>query len=218
MYPGSVRSQRFSLVNGKELYDLQADPGEEHEVSAKYPDKAAELRKAYESWYRDAIAERGFQRFPIQVGHREENPVVIAAPQAYLNGAMRYHGRAGYAHDWITDWTRVEDWVHWEIDVVTAGRYEVSVRYLCPKEDAGARFAVRAAGASVEGQIRESTPMERIPSKAIIPENNYPEMRWASLGLGTMELPKGRTQLVVRALSKPGGRVMDLKEVVLRRV
>jgi hypothetical protein len=40
-------------------------------------------------------------------------------------------------------------------------------------------------------------------------------MHWGTLRLGRMGLPAGRTQLAVKALSKPGAVVMDLKEAAL---
>jgi len=44
------------------------------------------------------------------------------------------------------------------------------------------------------------------------------EKVWAPLTLGTLALEKGRTQLVVKALTRPGKAVMELKAVRLRRV
>ncbi|GAG19545.1 unnamed protein product [marine sediment metagenome] len=44
------------------------------------------------------------------------------------------------------------------------------------------------------------------------------EKVWASLTLGTVTIPKGRTRLYVRALTRPGRTVIDLKAVRLRQV
>jgi hypothetical protein len=41
---------------------------------------------------------------------------------------------------------------------------------------------------------------------------------WKPLTLGVIELKAGVTQLNVRALTKPGESVIDLKEVVLKRI
>lgn len=49
----SIRDQRFTLVNGTELYDLENDPGEKTNCLAQYPDMVARMRAAYEQWWID---------------------------------------------------------------------------------------------------------------------------------------------------------------------
>ena len=216
-YPGAVRTQRFNLVNGKELYEISVDPGEQHDVAAKYPEKVRELRTAYEAWYAVAGPQCGFTRRPIPVGYAEEPLAVLPAPQSYPHGHLRFHGGPGYAHDWLTGWTSLEDWVEWEIDVARPGPFEVSLRYLCPASEVGAKIRLIVAGKTLEGVIREATPMERKPNRAVFPNEGYPEMHWGTLPLGRLELPAGHTRLAVRALAKPAATVMDLKEVWLRK-
>lgn len=47
----AVRSQRFRLVNNEELYDIVNDPGELHNVIAKNPQVANDMRAAYDKWW-----------------------------------------------------------------------------------------------------------------------------------------------------------------------
>ena len=47
----AIQNSRFTLVNNKELYDLEADPGERNNVIKKHPDVVAKLRGAYEQWW-----------------------------------------------------------------------------------------------------------------------------------------------------------------------
>lgn len=49
----SIRNSRFTLVNNKELFDLQADPAESRNVFDNYPDAVSELRAAYDKWWSD---------------------------------------------------------------------------------------------------------------------------------------------------------------------
>lgn len=217
-YPGAVRTERFNLVNGKELYEIPADPGEQNNLAVKYPEKVKELRAAYEAWYEVAGRECGFLRKPIPVGYAEENPVSLPAPQSYFHGDLKFFAGSGFAHDWITNWRKVDDWVHWDVDVVHAGRYEVTLSYLCPKEDLGSRIAVSVGEARVEAAITEPTSMTPKPARDVIPRSETREMYWGSLPLGTLTLPAGKSQLAVRALTRAGGAVMDLKSVSLRRL
>ncbi len=47
----SIRDGRFTWVNGKELYDLKADPGEKSDLRAEHPDVVARLSSAYDTWW-----------------------------------------------------------------------------------------------------------------------------------------------------------------------
>ena len=47
----SVRDSRYALVNNTELYDLQADPGQAHDILADQPAEAEKLRTAYDQWW-----------------------------------------------------------------------------------------------------------------------------------------------------------------------
>ncbi|MDP3441414.1 MAG: arylsulfatase [Ignavibacteria bacterium] len=47
----AIRNQRFRLVNNKELFDLQADPGEENNVIKDYSEVAEQMMEAYEKWW-----------------------------------------------------------------------------------------------------------------------------------------------------------------------
>ena len=49
----SIQNSRFTLVNNEELYDLKSDPGEATNVISKYPEVVAELRAAYDQWWKD---------------------------------------------------------------------------------------------------------------------------------------------------------------------
>jgi len=49
----SIRNSRYTLVKNKELYDLEADPGESKNILEEHPDEVAKLRAAYDKWWED---------------------------------------------------------------------------------------------------------------------------------------------------------------------
>lgn len=51
----SIRDGRYTLVNNRELYDLQMDPGEKHNVIAEHPENAKLLRAAYDDWWQGVL-------------------------------------------------------------------------------------------------------------------------------------------------------------------
>ena len=48
----SVRNQRFRFVNDKQLFDMQADPGQTTNVLDQHPEVASSMRKAYDEWWK----------------------------------------------------------------------------------------------------------------------------------------------------------------------
>ena len=51
----SIRNGRYTLVNNRELYDLQLDPGEKHNVIADHPKVVEKLRTAYDAWWQSVL-------------------------------------------------------------------------------------------------------------------------------------------------------------------
>jgi arylsulfatase A-like enzyme len=51
----SIRDARFTLVNNRELYDLQHDPGETKNVIADHVEIAKKLRAAYDDWWESVL-------------------------------------------------------------------------------------------------------------------------------------------------------------------
>lgn len=215
---GAVRNSRFCLVNREKLYDIIQDPDQKNDIASHHPQEVAALSKAYENWFRDVTAHVSYGRPLIPVGYSEENPVTLPATQAYFSGELHFWGRHGWAWDWITGWSRVQDEIYWDIDVVQDGEYLVDIRYLCPAEDVGSRIQVVAGMNRTSALVRYPTQMDPIPTLDLTPRKEVPPMPWGTLDAGVLRLSKGRTKLYLKALSKTGNNVMEVKAAVLRRI
>jgi arylsulfatase A-like enzyme len=216
---GAVRTERYRLVNdgrGWELFDMEKDPGQKKNIAAEQPEVARRLTAAYENWWRETLPQTRGSRAPIPVGHAEENSVELPVPQSQFTGGLRFSGRHPN-NAWLTNWTKIDATVEWELDVVKAGRYEVGLLYLCPKSSAGTRVQISVAGSATEATLRE-TNGQQIRSPDRVPRTEVYEMDWATLESGVLTLPQGRSKLTLRALTKTGDMVMDLKSVVLNRI
>lgn len=216
---GAVRTERYRLVNegrGWELFDMESDPAQKQNVAAAQPDVAKRLTTAYENWWREILPQTRQTREPIPVGHAEENPVELPVPQSQFTGGLRYNGRHPN-NAWLTGWTSVAAVVEWELNVVRAGRYAVSLQYLAPQAAAGTRVQISVAGKAIETTLR-ATGHQQIHSPDRVPRTEVYEMDWAALPAGVLTLPKGRATLTLRALTKPGDVVMDLKSVALKQL
>ena len=116
----AVMTERWRLVRNEELFDIQEDPGQEHNVIQQFPEVASWLRDEYETWW--SGIEPGFSEYArIRVGNDAENPVKLTS------------------HDWINNnrgipWNQayVRTAYHqpgfWAVKVEESGWYEIELR------------------------------------------------------------------------------------------
>jgi hypothetical protein len=116
----AARSQRWKLVDAKELYDLQSDPAEAHDVAAANPQVVADLRRQYDSWFDDVCSTRGFDFPRILIGTPHENPTVLNRREWELENDTTPGQK-------ILRPGRPEVMGHWVVNVVNGGDYKVTV-------------------------------------------------------------------------------------------
>lgn len=133
----AVMTDRWRLINGQELYDMTADPGQKRDVAGEYPDVAAELRTAYQRWYAD-VSKRFDEYCEIVVGSEQENPVRLACHD--------WHGEpAPSQQDKVRELVVANGF--WAIEVARGGQYEITLRQQpaaapCPIQASTARLTV----------------------------------------------------------------------------
>ncbi|MHC4445002.1 MAG: arylsulfatase [Planctomycetota bacterium] len=218
----AVRTPQHRLVKerkGWELYDMVADPNQTTDIAKDKPAVVEKLRSAYEVWFKD-VTKDGIERTPIPVGYPQWPVVEMPGPDCYKEGKIKFNCHIGWATDWVTNWKNTEDYVWWDIEVVKGGRFEVTLLYSCPAADVGSKVCVEVGDRRVEGVVAKAHDPELIPSPDRVPSrgNSPYEKVWAPLRLGELQLDKGRTRLKVRAFSKEGKQVFDLKAVQLKRI
>ncbi|MCH8960383.1 MAG: arylsulfatase [Bacteroidetes bacterium] len=222
--PGAVRTTRWRAVvteEGWQLYDMLNDPGQHTDVAAAYPAVTKQLAALYAAWFAE-VTEAGFDPILTHLGHPERPEVVLPGHEAFLHPApgdgISYVGRNGWANDWVTNWTSLDAYPAWPVEVVQPGRYEVTLMVACAEEDLGARFQVEIGGQQLEGvvTIAHDPPYTFSPDRVL--RGEVYEKQWMPLTLGAVDLEPGPTQLAVKALDMPGNRMMDLKAVRVRRV
>lgn len=122
-----VLTERWRLVKREvdELYDIQKDPGQEHDVASEHPDVVKRLYGAYEDWWDDVSP--GFDEYAkIHLGSPHENPVGMYAHDAHTRNGKKV----------------------WVVDVEKAGTYEVRLNRW--PEESGKRIVENRSGKALD--------------------------------------------------------------------
>jgi arylsulfatase len=116
-WDASVVWRHWRLVYGKELYDIRADRGQEHDVAADHPDVVDTLRAHYEGWWQGV--EPLIHRFnPLHLG-TAQNPVMLTSCE-WENVRCDGQGSVRAASGGPVGGP-------WNVQVVRPGRYEVTL-------------------------------------------------------------------------------------------
>jgi len=128
-----VVSDRWRLVNGTELYDLETDPGQRNNIAKDHSDIVLKLHNSYESWYTDVFSNWETRSY-VWLG----DP---ATGEAFLTshdwmGTIRADGTPAvnedaeetpvFAHSQVRNGALLNG--YWDIDVRTPGEYSIELR------------------------------------------------------------------------------------------
>ncbi|WP_167546763.1 sulfatase-like hydrolase/transferase [Stieleria maiorica] len=175
---GAVLTERWRLVEGRELYDIVADPAQRNDVAEAHPDVVGELTKAHEEWF-DSV-KPGMIPTRILVGSDMENPTHLTSQEWVMP-----EGSPPWAHGHVLK--RMIASGPWYLDVATAGTYVISLSrwpgYL-NKPIESKRAAIEIGGQSLSIEIPEPDNM---------PAANF-----------TVNLPAGPTELTTTLTTLDG--------------
>lgn len=118
------------------LFDLEADPYEQHDLADEHSEIVARLRDEYLAWFRDVGATRGFDSPRIALGAEAEPHCVLTRQDWRGPRAGWTPGSLGY----------------WEVDVLRSGPYRVTVRFTAPRTP-NTTLRLDLGGASVEARL-----------------------------------------------------------------
>ena len=116
----SVMTNRWRLINGTELYDINADVEQRHDIADGHPDVVEELRGEYEKWWQ-VVSAQFDDDIPISLGADPARETVLTC------------------HDWRNEdcncpWNQghirsgLEANGHWEVEIERDGEYVIELR------------------------------------------------------------------------------------------
>jgi arylsulfatase A-like enzyme len=161
-----VLTQRWRLVNGRELYDIQADASQKNDVAVNNPDVVQELRRRYEEhWNRCGLGRKQPNERPIVGLPRQK--VVELGPDAWMLDSPR-------KHIWWQGDVRLGNKFngYWPVTVARAGKY---------------RFEVRRWPACLDAPIT-GVPEEQTPDETVIEQKRWRFPECSALPVGRVRL------------------------------
>ena len=121
----AVMTDRWRLVNGKELYDMTADGGQKKNIADGNPEAVKKLRAAYDKWW-TSVSQRFGEFVPIIIGSDKENPTRLTSHDWHGPGAQRTWNHRQLRSGPIANG-------FWAVDIAGDATYEFTLRRW-PKE------------------------------------------------------------------------------------
>jgi arylsulfatase A-like enzyme len=226
-----------------ELYHLAKDNGETTDLGSKEPARVADMRGKLEKWRRDVGAQSNAAnpkfngKLAKQLYHDvdssrfafEDKAATMALKmeswRTLMNsvlakkkvesgaGAILLHAKDAKVHgtklryenppnkDTLGFWVQKDDWAEWTFEVPGPGKFEVEVLQACGKGSGGSKVEFAVKSQALMMKVEETGHFQRFVPRTI--------------GTMTFDAP-GPINLTVRARTKPGAAVMDLRRVTLR--
>lgn len=186
-------------VDQGELYDLQADPGENSNRIQSNRAMAEDLDRELKSLQKAADA-----RFmTANPAYRPGSPnakgvVVLPARNALVDGVQLRYEPLPHKNT-LGFWVRKEDTARWDFTIENAGEYQLEILQGCGKGSGGAEVAFVVGGQELVWKVEDTGHFQNFVTR----------------NPGKFKLEPGRHTLQVRPKTKPGVAVMDLREARL---
>ena len=190
----AVMTQQWRLNNGKELYDIKADPGQKTNIAKDHPKVFARLTKFYDEWWAELLP--SFKNATaIHLGNPRDNPARLTSHDWITTGSTPWN-QAGVRKAQNGD----KNTGFWNVKVTKAGNYEIRLRRW-PKEADASIDAALPAGAAVPGAkaYRTEPGVAISPTKATIQVGDVTAEKPVKAGakevVFRVTLPKGKTRM-----------------------
>ena len=213
----SVRTQQHRLDHQGNLYDMTADPGQYENIARQRPEETERLQRAADAWKQEVLPGLNQGKRPFLIGHPDYKYTQIPARDGVAHGNIKRSNRFPNC-SFFSNWTGLDDKITWDAEVVAGGTYDVEIYYTCPAADTGSAIELSFGDSRLQGQIVEAhdPPLRGAENDRVGRGESYVK-DFKPLKLGTIRLEKGRGELMLRALKKPGSRVIDFRLMMFTR-
>jgi arylsulfatase A-like enzyme len=213
----SVRTQQYRLDHQGKLFDLNADPGQDTDVSQQHRELTELLRREVGQWKSELLTGLEQDDRPFLVGHPDFRYTQLPARDATATGGIQRSSRFPNC-SYFTNWTSTDEAITWDVDVVAGGEYDVEIYYTCPAADVGSTVELSCGQARLQGKVDEphDPPLVGAVNDRVQRQEGYVK-DFRPLKLGRIALQPGREKMQLQATGIPGSQVMEMRLLMLTR-
>ena len=200
---GSIKLIEFTDTGRRELFDLKADPSESRNLAAERTEQVKELAAKLADWRKSVGAKMPTPNPDYHPNSQaKDGTVTLHARTADVHGVQLRYEPLPHKYT-LGYWTKADDYATWEFELATPGTFTVEVLQGCGKGSGGSEVEVSVGDSKLTFTVKDTGGFQSFEAREV----------------GTLAVGKpGRHTLTVRALTKPGPAVMDLRQVVLKPV
>ena len=214
----SVRSQKYRLSREGQLFDMTVDLGQYNDISMNEPNITSQLSQALEKWEADVLPGISSDDRKFPVGHPDYIYTQLPARDGVAHGGIARSNPSPNS-TFFTNWTKLDDKITWDVEVMHEDTFEVEIYYTCPAKDVGSEFLLSFGSSSISAKITEAhdPPLRGMEMDRVKRHNTYVK-DFKLLNIGKIYLEKGTGELTIQALKIPGSQVMDFRLMMFTRV
>jgi hypothetical protein len=219
LYPGSVRTSEYRLTikeKSVELYNMLEDPFQTTDIAKTKPEVTQKLYNDYQKWFEE-VAPKSIPDYFTPIRPQRKR-IEMPTYEASFSGNITYKEGHGWVHDWLINWTSPKDSIVWQVQSDVSQKYKVSIIYTCPEDKIGSTIKIAIGGKSITKTLIKAFNPEMLPSPDRIPRKEVYEKKWETENVGILEIPKGKSEIIMTAPIIKSGIVGEIKSIVLTKI
>jgi len=203
---GAVRDGAYKLIefyedSRRELFDVTQDSAESRNLAAEKPEVVKALAAKLDAWRKEVgakmpVANPGYKPNP----QARDGTITMHARTALVSGTQLRFEPLPHKNT-LGFWTNKDDYATFEFTVTKPGRFEVEVLQGCGRGSGGAEVEIAVGDSKLMFTVKDTGGFQNFEAREV----------------GMLQIEKaGRHALTVKARTRPGVAVMDLRQIVLR--
>jgi arylsulfatase A-like enzyme len=203
---GAVRSGDYKLIEyyedgRRELFDLKKDISESRNLIAEKPEVAKVLATALEKWRKEVGAKMPTPNPDYKPNPPDKDGVITMPARTALVSGVQLRFEPLPHKNTLGFWTNKADFITFDFTVEKPGTFTVEVLQGCGKGSGGSEVELAVGDEKLGFTVRDTGGFQNFEAREV----------------GTLKIEKvGRNTLTLKAKTKPGAAVMDLRQIVLK--
>ena len=215
----SVRNNRFILDNQNNLFDLKVDHQQEIVVNNKFTKEYNELKKAKNVWKNTVVDKykKSIKRRRFTVNDLESVYTHLPARDAEITGDLKrssIHANCSF----IENWENKEDYIYWDVEVLSSGKSNVELYYTLPENSVGTEIAIEYEDQIIYKELKTfHDPKLQGYEKDIIKRIESYTKEFNKVTIGDIDFKKGSSVLKLKTSKKTAKNSIDFRLLVLKK-